>query len=487
MHLMTETSRAMVLGCLALAALVVAPAARGDDLVCAATSSRTRVRFAGSGPVEFGPGFSGTLGSSQLGLSYNLLLQGTYDWVMPGELTVRWPPAIRVGAVGDPNQGRLSVQYGLRLQTSVNILGNTIALPLTDWVGMADRFERGQSMFTPWAWNGEGTAVRITASERLLRQDSVPNVPLAGTLYYRMYGRYNLTTTIRTREIAFPQASSSITAMNAEAEVDPRTNGDLNLLASWRGALRYVGSFNLRVQVRCQNTVTVPVIGIVVCDPNTWRDVEGEVPFAQATEQQFSNDQNTLVMLPGVEAMPSFEVDFGQVRLGLQGRQVITLRNPGRLTAGVTPEAPSDTQFQAATDPLCITGGASRTLSVRFTPNSVGRFETMMTLRATTPGVAAVQLRLVGEGVDTTTPLRDAGARDAGVATDGPPTSDPPLDGGVPWEPPPEGEDAGVLTEAPDSGCSCSTPGTAPARSGAFGLVALAFARLARRRRPRAR
>lgn len=87
------------------------------------------------------------------------------------------------------------------------------------------------------------------------------------TLYYRIYGRYNLTTTIRTREISFPQANSAITQMVPEADVAPRTNGDLNLRAVWNGALRYVGSFQIRVQVRCQQTVSVRAVGIVICDP----------------------------------------------------------------------------------------------------------------------------------------------------------------------------------------------------------------------------
>ncbi len=463
---------------------------RADDPSCAATSSRTRVRFFGMGPVNFGPGFNGTLGSSQFGLEYNLLLQGNYDWEMPGELTVRWPPALRVGAVGDPGRGRLAVQYGLRLQTSVRLLGTTIPLPLTEWVGMADRFERGQSMFTPWAWDGRGTDVRITASERLLRQDQVNNVPLAGTLYYRIYGRYNLTTTIRTREISFPQANSAITEMNPEADVEPRTNGDLNLRAVWNGALRYVGSFQIRVQVRCAQTVSVPLVGLVVCDPNTWRDVQGEVPFASAMEQQFSSDQNTLVMLPGIEAMPGFEVDFGRVRLGLLSREVITLRNPGRLTTAVTPAASTEPVFQYATDPICVTGGGARELSVRFVPDRVGLFETTMNLGSTAAGVSGLQIRLRGEAYDPSapspdagTPSNDVGASDVFVADAGSgPVEDaggPPPD---PWEPGP-----GDLVEAPAGGCNCRVgdrPGVS-ARGPGAALVALGLGALFVRRRRR--
>ena len=83
---------------LALAALAAPVVARADDPSCAASTSRSRLNFAGRGPVDFGPGFTGELGSSSLGLRYNFLLLGDYDWAMPGNLDLRWPPAFTATA-----------------------------------------------------------------------------------------------------------------------------------------------------------------------------------------------------------------------------------------------------------------------------------------------------------------------------------------------------------------------------------------------------
>src|SRR4051812_42950945 len=116
------SSAAMAIAVGAVCALHT-PEARADNPMCAVQTATTRVMFANHGPVEFGPGFTGMAGGSTLGLRYNFLLLGSYDWVMNGALTARWPPAMRVSAMGDANGGRLTVQYGLRLQFWLSILG----------------------------------------------------------------------------------------------------------------------------------------------------------------------------------------------------------------------------------------------------------------------------------------------------------------------------------------------------------------------------
>nr|MBK7065757.1 hypothetical protein [Deltaproteobacteria bacterium] len=143
--------------------------ALADDPVCAVRAAATPVLFQNNGEVDFGPGFRGMLGATNFGLNYNLLLQGDYNWSMPGELRTRWPPFMRVSAIGTPNGGRLTVQYGLRLQATVTIFGIPLRVPLDELVGMADRSERGTSMFTPWAWQrrrdgGEGDRQRTPDS-----------------------------------------------------------------------------------------------------------------------------------------------------------------------------------------------------------------------------------------------------------------------------------------------------------------------------------
>lgn len=455
--------------------------ARADDPACAVRTATSPVVFSARGPVDFGPGFTGSVGGSALGADYNVLLSGDYDWVMPGELRLRWPPSMLVTAVGTPDMGRLTVQYGLRLVLTLRLLGASVPLPLPMWVGMADRSERGMRMFTPWAWQGTDTAVTVTASERLLREGDVM-VPVAGLVHYRVWVSYDLTTTVRTREISFPQAMSAITEMRPEAEVAPTANGDMNLPATWNGSLRYVGSLRPRVEV----SYNVCLGGF--CTRRTDTAINQAIPFASAMEQQISQDQTIRLTLPGATTMPDYRVDLGRVQLGRQGREVIRLGNPGRQTVLFTPTAPTETAFEVSTDPLCVAGGATRELSVRFTPTRVGTFESDFLLATSSPSMPTVMLRLVGEAYD---PLsgRDAGANpgtDAGVVRrdaspgDDAGTADP--DAGV------VDTDAGggeIYEESP-AGCGCRVgEGAAPAgdRGWVAGLGALAVALLRRRRR----
>lgn len=459
----------------ALACSLAPALALADDPSCAATSSRARLSFMQRGEVDFGPGFTGDAGSSTLGIRYNFLLLGDYDWIMPGTLNVRWPPVLTASATGDPMLGRLTVQYGLRLQFWLRLFGGEFMIPIPMWVGV-DRNERGTSMFTPWAWDPAPTAVRVTATERLLRMDYVSTS--VGVVNYAIYGSYELTTTIGTREIAFPQAMTSITATNPEARLSVTANGDMDLPTRWLGSLRYVGALRLRVEVE----YPVPGVGI------RRRDTifNEPIPFASRTEQQMSVDRNVRLSMPGAEVTPGFELNLGTVRLGLSGREVLTIRNPGTATMAVTPVAPMDPHFQVATDPLCVVGGASRQLSVRFIPDRPGRFESELVLRTTSPSAPEVRVRLVAEVPDTArdggTQLMDSGvdipavAEDAGLSDDAPAVVDKDV---------PETMDGSpsVLDTAP--ACNCRVPGGVAAGGGRGVMAGLALAALGLVRRRR--
>lgn len=465
----------------ALAFAIAPSVARADDPVCAVRAATSRVEFSARGPVDFGPGFRDTVGSSTLGLDYNFLLMGDYDWVMPGEIRVRWPPSMRVSAVGDRNGGILTVQYGLRLVLNLRLFGGTFPIPIAGFIGMADRYDRGATAFTPWAWTGDDTAVRITASERLLREGDV-SAPIVNNVHYRIWVSYELTTTVRTNEIAFPQAMTAITATNPEADVATTANGDMTMPATWRGVLRYVGSIRLRVEVE----YNAPL-------PTRSTLVNVAIPFASAMEQQMSADRNVRLQLPGATSDPVYDVNLGRVRLGLQGREVISLGNPGSVTTLFSPTAPTDPAFTAVIDPLCVPGGGSRQMSVRFTPTRVGMYEADFAIPTSSPSVPVITLRLRGEGYDDAVDAGPVAPSDAGSqGRDGGVT---PRDGGgafgdVSVTTPdggagdPDGGD--LVVEQLPGGCGCSVPG-GRGRAGGYGGLALAALGLAAARRRRRR
>lgn len=446
--------------------------ARADNPMCAVQSVTTRVMFSNRGPVEFGPGFSGMAGGSTLGLRYNFLLLGNYDWSMNGSLTARWPTALRVGATGDPSGGRLTVQYGLRLQFWLSILGTEVMIPVPVEVGV-DRGEIGSRTFTPWAWTGTDTAVTVTAHERELRRGTV-NI-LSRDIDWVVYGAYEMTTSVRTREIAFPQANTSITETNPEADVAPTANGDMDMPARWLGSLRYVGAVRLRFVITPREPICVPGTPICVSGPQSISP--DPIPFASATEQQMSVDRSVRLLLPGIASMPP-TVDFGAVRLGLSGRQVLMIQNVGSTMLLATPSAPMDRQFQVATDPMCIGGRGTRALSVRFAPDTLGDFETDLVIPASAPSIPEFRVHLRGSGVDVNTPIPDGGTvtpRDGGA----PPNDGAVRDGGAPGD---GGDGARWVDD--NAGCACRT-GPSHGASRSLAWVALGLASIGVRRRRR--
>nr|MBK7065759.1 hypothetical protein [Deltaproteobacteria bacterium] len=201
------------------------------------------------------------------------------------------------------------------------------------------------------------------------------------------------------------------------------------------------------------------------------------MPFASSMEQQMSVDRSIRLTLPGAATMPEYRVDLGRIQLGRQGREVITLSNPGRATVLFTPTAPTEPAFEVATDPLCVNGGANRPLSVRFTPTREGAYESDFLIATSSPSVPTVMLRLVGEAYDPLS-TRDSGtarvdsgtARDSGGEPDDAAVTD---DAGAG-----DGDGGEVLYEQPAEGCGCRAAGSTPARGRwwALGLGALALA-----------
>lgn len=458
-----------------LCALSAGVTARAEDPACAARFATGRLNFAARDAVDFGPGFMGEAGSSNLGIRYNFLLLGDYDWAMNGQLRVTWPRAFMASALGDTNGGRLTVQYGLRLQFWLRLFGAEYMIPVPVWAGV-DRSERGMSTFTPWAWDPAPTAVTVNAHERLLRQDSV-TTPL-GVVNYWIYGSYELTTTVRTVEMTLPQGMAAITQSMPEVRFPPLRNGDMDVAVRQAAALRYQGAVRLRVEV--DYPLCLPALP---CTRRRDTIFNEPIPFASRTEQQVQVDRQVHLSLPGLEVMPGTEVSFGTVRLGFSRREDITIRNPGSATMAITPMRIGDPHFQlGATDTLCVAGGSSRTLTVRFIPDMPGHFETDLVIGSTSPVGSETRIHLVADATGGSTLPQDGGV----VTTDGgipPEEHDAGLpmkaDGGV------SGDGGEVLMEEPGGGCGCRAGG-GERSSRAWGVFVVFALGVASRRRRRA-
>ena len=128
-----------------------------------------------------------------------------------------------------------------------------------------------------------------------------------------------------------------------------------------------------------------------------------------------------------------------------------------------------------------MTGGATRQLSVRFTPTREGAYESDFLIATSSPSVPTVMLRLVGEAYDPLS-TRDAGMTntDSGVARD---ATTPTADVMAGDDASNAKSDAGeLLFEQQPDGCGCRTGGSSTRRGSGWALGLVALATLRRRR-----
>jgi MYXO-CTERM domain-containing protein len=437
----------------------------------AITSASAPVVFHRSGPVDFGPG-TGMMSvgdHSTLGLDYNLLFSGMYDTQMAGHLHMTWPPSLSITATGDPNGGYLDVTFGLHMTATLWVAGIAIPLPLD--VIIDDHTGHGRSMFTPWAWNYEGTDVHLNVSAWRDLYTTTVSVG-SSNINVALQMRYNVDASIKTVEIGFPDHSSPtamqhnlavITETMPVAVYPPPRDGNLDLLTRWKASLRYQGSFEFRINTSCADPPWVDP----VCAAAT--GILGAVLRPISTPPLISSidtlpdpfDQAPHFDLP-IEHIAQTEIDFGDVHIGDSVMLPLTADNPGRSTLALDPQ-PAQSPFTVGMG-ACVPAGGTVQIPTTFQPPSVGTFQSRILVNSNGTIGAPTVVVLTGNGV--TGPTRPAASHDGGVSGDGS-----------------AGEYRGAQI---DASCACRTAG-APLRGrawiGALAALAAIGAFGARRRR----
>ncbi|MGZ4779644.1 MAG: Ig-like domain-containing protein [Thermoanaerobaculia bacterium] len=394
----------------------------------AITTATGAVTFHRMGPVDFGPGTGmSSIGShSGLGLDYNLLFSGQYDTEMRGHLNVDWPRALSITAIPEPNGGYLDVTFGLHMTATLWVAGTPIPIPLD--VVIDDHEGHGRSMFTPWAWNYEGTNVHLNVSAWRTLYSTTFNV--AGSdVNFDLQMRYNVDASIRTVEIGFPDRTSpalmqpnlsQITVDMPIALIPPPRDGNLDLLTRWKSQLRYQGSFEFRINPSCASSFDLTcraatgllgsVLGTISTPPlitttDTLPDPFDNMPHYDLPVQQV--DRN--------------EIDFGDVHIGESVNDMFTITSAGRSTLAA--EVVPSTQAEFTVGPGgCISAGGTLPVPVTFHPTSLGQFMTTITVRSNGTVGTPTQVVLVGRGVSTPTHrpvnMSDGGARSGDGSTE---------------------------------------------------------------------
>ncbi len=427
----------------------------------AITTASAGVTFTRMGPVDFGPGTGmSSIGShSGLGLDYNLLFSGRYAAEMRGHLDVNWPRSLSVTAVGEPMGGYLDVTFGLRMTATLWVAGTPIPIPLD--ILIDDHEGHGRSVFTPWAWNFEGTNVHLNVSSwRTLYSTSMDVAGSGVNFDFQM--RYNMDASIRTVEIGFPDRTSTamvqpnlsqITVDMPVALIPAPRDGNLDLLTRWKAQLRYQGSFEFRVVPSCASSLDLycraatGLLGSILGTIST-------PPLVTTTDTLPDPFDNIPHFDLPVQLVDRREIDFGDVHIGETAMDMFTVRSTGRSTLAADISSATDPQFHVGPGG-CIPGGGNMDIPVTFTPAGVGQYSTTITIASNGTAGAPSEVVLVGRGVTTPTVRPDAGGLRGGEA----------------------GSDSGPEYHGPriEAGCGCRTAG----KSHTNGLALLALGTVA--------
>ncbi len=437
----------------------------------AITTASGPVTFHRAGPVEFGPGTGmNSVGShSSLGLDYNLLFSGNYEAEMRGHLNLDWPRALSITAVGEPNGGYLDVTFGLRMLATLWVAGQAIPIPLDVIIG--DHEGHGRSMFTPWAWNYEGTLVHLNVSDWRTLYSTQLNV--AGSdVIFELQMRYNVDVEIQTVEIGFPDRSQP-TALQTNLAVitesmpvglyPPPRDGNLDLLTRWKSKLRYGGRFEFRINPRCASSFDL-----------TCRAATGLLGSILGTLETPPLITTTDTLPDPFDNMPHFDlpvqqvdramVDFGEVHIGETATDQFVISNPGRSTLASDTGTSTEPAFVVGPGG-CVPAGGMLPVPVTFRPTSVGQFTTEIMVNSNGTVGTPTRVVLYGRGVTTPT-MRPNAVTDGGVNS---------------------GRDGGPEYFGPrlDAACGCRTPGGNGSRGQSVAFVAMAAvaAVLAQRKR----
>lgn len=455
--------------------------------MCAGAINTADISIMGTsmGRIDALPGTGpGMLGSSTIGLQYNLLFSGEYRLNMNGNLHVNWLGGVTpltVTTTGTPATGLLYVRYGLRMMATLRLLGASIPINLNTII--MDNESSGMAMFDPWQWDFTD-ATRVYLNVSAWRDVYTGSLNAGGDTYnYRIQMRFNMTTRARTEKIEFPNRASgamgmtfgALTGTTPAVNVPVPANGNLDLAYRWVPRIKYVGSLQFRLVV--DRRVCTP--GIPICT-----NVDFPTPdFGGITLDNeilvTPWERSTPVLLPLAQVNEP-EVDFGMVRIGTTGMQQLIVLNPGASPLAVAVSRPGEPSFALPMNTGCAPARGMLSLPVTFSPTSMGSFRSEVTIDSNGATNNPARVALLGIGAMETRPPT---GRDGGTGTtDG--GGGPRGDGGA--------RPNGVFDVQADAGCACrATTQTRGGNRGGLAIVAMGaatalIARRASRRRQRA-
>jgi MYXO-CTERM domain-containing protein len=417
---------------------------------------------------------SGRLGGSLLAVEVSANLDPVADPQKP-LLLVDMPKGASVEATwsdgksielkvteGQPNDALFKVQHTLapHIKVYVSAFGFNLtydynAASLINYIpGSKWNYEGlGQKAFAPWGWTP--TSFKITAPQLADAQlFSIPFPQLGSQPLLTGTIGINATTTP-----TFAYATSEVllagnaVKSTAGGWVMPATDEDaLDIPVVVKGQISYTGSLLVRPSVtitKIGNTQLPFALTLDIPQAGVDLDYEsGAKPIAVTFPQTTFH-----IPLPNVK-LPQKSLDLGSATVGETVKKGAEVKNTGELSASMTFTS-SDPQFTVVGTKQFAQPKGKYDLEVAFKPEKQGLQEATITVASNDPNEPTQTLKVTGTGLAPNVPA--------------PPPGDDPADD----------DKFGPKSE----GCGCRVGAPTTSDVAGFGLFALAFAAVRRRRR----
>jgi MYXO-CTERM domain-containing protein len=417
---------------------------------------------------------SGLLGNTTLGVEFSANLDPVADPQKPlllvdmpkgATLEATWGDGKSINlkvADGGGSDATFKVQHTLapHVKVMLNVLSFNLtydytatalinAIPGSQW-----NYEGlGQAQFAPWGWTPAN--LRVTAPPLNQAQifsiafPQLGNQPILGG-NLAINATTSPTFAYTTTEVLV--ASSSIKKQGGTWSM-PTTDDDyLELPVVVKGEISYKGSILVRPSVTITSigntqlplplTLDIPQAGVDLAYES------GNKPIAVTFPTTMFH-----IPLPNVKVDRN-AVDLGGVKLGETAKKQTEIKNTGELGASFTFTS-SDPQFVVISAKQYAQPKSKYDLDIQFTPEKEGQQEATITVASNDPNEPTQVIKVRGTGIAPT----------AAPAPGGDPAAQPPQSGG-----------------GGDSGCGCRVGAPTTSDALGFGLFAVAFAAIRRRR-----
>jgi MYXO-CTERM domain-containing protein len=454
-------SLALLSGSAALLALFVATPAHADNLSVAvpceddvSTCAVASIGYAlkDSLPIEWGFDTGWVPPGSPLQVHLLAGLYANTSVSLSGQFATQWPEAFLLTAPGKENGGRLQFHYGLEVvaeaMVQISVLGQSFSWtgPIP-YVPQVDFQVDADELFDTWAYAPGHSASGTSDLQKLaavsigdIIGSSIPGIDGG----FELDAQVELSATYITDRIVVRTLDGLDVPGGALVAADGETNTPalggpfIELDVFPEGHVDYDGTVHL-----------IPAFYVSLLGQN-WNIPVADIPIPFSTAQDWVFDPVRVhVPLPDI-AVPTTEIDFGEVAVGDQLLRAFDLQNAGEADVYAAYLVSDAEAFGFVEGGVVIAPLEEATGLVRFSPTRGGPFEAFVTVASNDPDSPHVAFLVHGVGV----PLESAAT----------PVPEPSI-----------GE---------DGTCGCRVPGTSDTGSarGAVALVALAFAGTARRR-----